>query len=168
MVQNVGFTFQFLLLAVNEFGAIQTFKLDKEAAKQALRNYYKGKRLLPKAFSNENHIEEIKGVYVPFWLFDGQGDADIRFNATKVQSYRQGDYQVTITDHYDVRRAGTVNFSRIPVDGSRKMPDAHMDAIVRFLDGFENLYCIGRNGQHRYNRYQKQKIILLQMVNLNL
>ena len=28
---------------------------------------------------------------------------------------------------------------------------AHMDTIVRFLDGFENLYCIGRNGQHRYN-----------------
>ena len=28
---------------------------------------------------------------------------------------------------------------------------AHMDDIVRFLDGFENLYCIGRNGQHRYN-----------------
>ena len=28
---------------------------------------------------------------------------------------------------------------------------AHMDSIVRFLDGFKNLYCIGRNGQHRYN-----------------
>ena len=28
---------------------------------------------------------------------------------------------------------------------------ARMDSIVRFLDGFENLYCIGRNGQHRYN-----------------
>ena len=28
---------------------------------------------------------------------------------------------------------------------------ARMDRIVRFLDGFENLYCIGRNGQHRYN-----------------
>lgn len=28
---------------------------------------------------------------------------------------------------------------------------AHMDRIVRFLDGFDNLYCIGRNGQHRYN-----------------
>ena len=26
-----------------------------------------------------------------------------------------------------------------------------MDDIVRFLDGFSNLYCIGRNGQHRYN-----------------
>ena len=28
---------------------------------------------------------------------------------------------------------------------------AHMDRIIRFLDGFDNLYCIGRNGQHRYN-----------------
>ena len=28
---------------------------------------------------------------------------------------------------------------------------ADMDAVVEFLDGFGNLYCIGRNGQHRYN-----------------
>ncbi|MBR3475093.1 MAG: hypothetical protein IKH34_08525 [Oscillospiraceae bacterium] len=126
---------------------ILPFKLDKEAAKKALREYYKGKRLLPKAFSAENHIEEIKGVYVPFWLFDGQGDADLRFKATKVTSHRSGDYQVTITDHYDVRRAGTVDFSRIPVDGSRKMPDAHMDAIEPFdyreLKPFSTAYMPG-------------------------
>ncbi len=126
---------------------ILPFKLDKEAAKLALRNFYKGKRLLPKAFTEENHIEEIKGVYVPFWLFDGQGDADLRFNATKVRSYRSGDYQVTVTDHFDVRRAGTVDFSRIPADSSRKMPDAHMDAIEPFdyseLKPFSTAYMPG-------------------------
>ncbi len=126
---------------------ILPFKLDKEAAKRALRDFYRGKRLLPKAFSNENHIEEIKGVYVPFWLFDGQGDADLRFKATRVNSYRSGDYQVTITDYFDVRRAGTVNFSRIPVDSSRKMPDAHMDAIEPFdyseLKPFSTAYMPG-------------------------
>ena len=25
------------------------------------------------------------------------------------------------------------------------------DKLIGFLDGFENLYCVGRNGQHRYN-----------------
>lgn len=25
------------------------------------------------------------------------------------------------------------------------------DKLVNFLDGFDNLYCVGRNGQHRYN-----------------
>ena len=126
---------------------ILPFKLDKEAAKSALREYYKGKRLLPKAFTQENHIEEIKGVYVPFWLFDGQGDADLHYTATKVSSHRSGNYQVTVTDHFDVRRAGTVDFSRIPVDSSRKMPDAHMDAIEPFdykdLKPFSTAYMPG-------------------------
>ena len=27
----------------------------------------------------------------------------------------------------------------------------HMDEIIAYLNGFENLYCVGRNGQHRYN-----------------
>ena len=48
------------------------FKLDKAAAVAALKKHYGGKKLLPKAFSNENHIEEVKGVYVPFWLYDGK------------------------------------------------------------------------------------------------
>ena len=26
-----------------------------------------------------------------------------------------------------------------------------IDELVEYLDGFENLYCVGRNGQHRYN-----------------
>ena len=38
------------------------FKLDKKAAKEALMNHYKGKKLLPKVFKDQNHIDEIKGV----------------------------------------------------------------------------------------------------------
>ena len=26
-----------------------------------------------------------------------------------------------------------------------------LDKVKKFLDGIENLYCLGRNGQHRYN-----------------
>ena len=28
---------------------------------------------------------------------------------------------------------------------------AKMDELINYLNGIENLYCIGRNGQHRYN-----------------
>ena len=27
----------------------------------------------------------------------------------------------------------------------------HMDDLIQYLNTFENLYCVGRNGQHRYN-----------------
>ena len=108
------------------------FKLSKEQAVEALRKFYHGKKLLPKSFSDENHIEEVKGVYVPFWLFDGQAEADMQFNATRMRSFTTGNKRITETDHYLVHRNGTVNFERIPVDGSKKMPDALMDAIEPF------------------------------------
>ena len=123
------------------------FKLDKEAAKTALRRYYRGKKLLPHAFSEKNHIEEIKGVYVPFWLFDGTAEADVSYHATRVSSVTQGDTIITTTDHFRVRRAGTVDFEKIPVDASSKMPDAHMNAIEPFdyseLRPFSNAYLPG-------------------------
>ncbi|MBR5342844.1 MAG: hypothetical protein IK149_02970 [Oscillospiraceae bacterium] len=123
------------------------FKLDKNAAVAALKNFYKGKKLLPRAFSDQNHIEEIKGVYVPFWLFDGRVSADIRYAATRVRSYTSGKYRITETDHFDVRRAGTLDFRRIPADGSTKMPDAMMDSIEPFdydeLKSFSTAYLPG-------------------------
>ena len=27
----------------------------------------------------------------------------------------------------------------------------HMDKLIEYLDTYQNLYCVGRNGQHRYN-----------------
>ncbi|MBQ9663954.1 MAG: hypothetical protein IJV40_12460 [Oscillospiraceae bacterium] len=126
---------------------ILPFKLSKEEAVESLRKYYRGKSLLPKKFSASNHLEEIKGVYVPFWLFDGKVSADISYKATRVLSARQGNEMVTTTEYYDVRRAGTVRFTRIPADGSRKMPDDLMDSIEPFdyseLKPFSTVYMPG-------------------------
>ena len=123
------------------------FKLDKAAAVAALKKHYGGKKLLPKAFSNENHIEEVKGVYVPFWLYDGSAEVDVRCHGTKVSGYSTAHENVTVTNHYDVRRAGTVQFERVPVDASSKMPDDHMDSIEPFdytqMQPFSTAYLPG-------------------------
>ena len=67
------------------------FKLDKNAAKEGLMRHLSGKRLLPKVFKSQNHIDEIKGVYVPFWLFDTDVDARMRYSATKVRTWSDDD-----------------------------------------------------------------------------
>ncbi len=105
------------------------FKLNKEEAKAALQRYYKGKTLLPKVFKAQNKIEEIKGVYVPFWLFDADADAHIRYKGTKVRSWSDSNYYYTETRFYSVIRSGNIGFRRIPVDGSEKMQDDLMESI---------------------------------------
>ena len=105
------------------------FKNDKKAAKEALQNHCKGKILLPKVFKDQNHIDEIKGIYVPFWLFDADVNANIRYKATRVRHWSDSDYRYTETSFFSVFRSGQVAFDRVPVDGSTKMPDDLMESI---------------------------------------
>ena len=108
------------------------FKLDKKAAKAALMKHYGSKRLLPKVFKDQNHIDEVKGVYVPFWLFDADAEAHVRYKATRVRSWSDSRYHYTETSHYAVIRGGSIGFERVPVDGSTKMADDLMESIEPF------------------------------------
>ena len=108
------------------------FKLDKKAAKEALKKHYQGKRLLPKVFKDANHIDEIKGIYVPFWLFDADANADIRYKATRTSHWSDSDYNYTKTDYYSIWRSGSLGFSGVPVDGSSKIENDLMESIEPF------------------------------------
>ena len=108
------------------------FKLDKEAAKKALKKHYEGKRLLPKVFKDKNHIEEVKGIYVPFWLYDTEANANIRYKATRVRGWSDSNYIYTETQFYSVTRGGSIGFEKVPVDGSTKMADDLMESIEPF------------------------------------
>lgn len=123
------------------------FKLNKAQAKTALKNHLRGKKLLPKVFRSENHIDEIKGVYVPFWLFDADVDADVRFKGEKVKTWSDSKYNYTQISYYDVGRKGKIGFDRVPVDGSSKMPDDLMESIEPFdfsqAVDFETAYLAG-------------------------
>jgi predicted RNA-binding Zn-ribbon protein involved in translation (DUF1610 family) len=123
------------------------FKLDKNAAKEALKRHYKGKRLLPNLFRDENHIDKIQGVYVPFWLFETDADAHIRYKATRVRHWSDSNYYYTETRHYSVVRGGNLGFEAVPVDGSSKMADDLMESIepfdMREAVDFQTAYLAG-------------------------
>lgn len=108
------------------------FKLDKKAAKEGLMRHLQGKRLLPKVFKDQNHIDEIKGIYVPFWLFDADADANIRYRATRVHHWSDSRYDYTETQYFSVVRAGSLSFEAVPVDGSSKMADDLMESVEPF------------------------------------
>lgn len=105
------------------------FKLDKKAAKEKLKQHFSGKKLLPKSFQTDSRLEEVKGVYVPFWLFDAEAEGEVRYTGTKVHTWSDRDFIYTRTSFYDIVRGGSVAFERIPVDGSSKMPDDLMESI---------------------------------------
>lgn len=111
---------------------IVPFKLNREQAKNAFRSHLKGKKLLPKLFYEESHLDEIKGIYVPFWLFDATANADITYTGTQRRTW--SDPNFTYTEHriYDLVRGGELSFDNVPVDGSEKMANELMESIEPF------------------------------------
>lgn len=126
---------------------IVPFQLDKEVAKAALREHFKGKKLLPKAFSSESHLDEIKGVYVPFWLFDADVSGEMSFEGTQSRSWSDSRFRYTETRHYQLLRSGNVRYENVPVDGSLKMPDEVMESLEPFHTAkavpFQKAYLTG-------------------------
>ena len=130
------------------------FRKTKEQAQQAFRNHCKGKRLLPKGFADNSRVEKITGVYVPFWLFKCDAEADMTYRATRVRTSREGQWEVIRTAHFLLRRGGRVKFKEVPVDGSSKMDDALMESIEPFdaaqVKDFTIAYLSGYQAQ-RYD-----------------
>ena len=71
----------------------------------------------------------MKAVYVPFWLFDMEADADMILSARTTRVWIQGDEEFTEVKEYDVRRQGQMHFERVPADGSTSMDDALMESL---------------------------------------
>lgn len=105
------------------------FEISKEQALEKLKAHFRKKPFLPSPFLDKHQLEKTQGVYVPFWLFDGQVSGSCTYHATRTHVSRHGNEEVTTTNHYMVHRGGQLSFEKVPVDGSKKMSDAHMDAI---------------------------------------
>ncbi|MGN1351110.1 MAG: hypothetical protein ACI4VM_08985 [Anaerovoracaceae bacterium] len=108
------------------------FEIDKKKAVALFEEDAKDKPFLPDEFKNRKRIEEMAGVYVPFWMFDCDCAAMLTYNAEMVYNWEDSEYEYTKTDHYRLLRNGFVSYQNIPVDASLKADDAYMDALEPF------------------------------------
>jgi DNA-directed RNA polymerase subunit RPC12/RpoP len=123
------------------------FQLTRDQARAALMNHYRNKPYLPLSFKDDNRIDEVKGVYVPVWLFDSTIVANAAYNTTNIRRWSDSRYDYTETKRYRVTRFGTVEFLQVPVDGSQKLEDTLMESIEPYdysgLMLFQTAYLSG-------------------------
>ncbi len=108
------------------------FTKTKEDAMEAYKGHVKSKKLVPKVFLEQNHIDEIKGVYVPFWLYSATQNYQGTFEGTKIRTWSDSNYNYTETSIFNIERSGSERFEQVPVDGSKEMPDDLMESLEPF------------------------------------
>ena len=108
---------------------ILPFKVSKRDAEEKLKQEFGKKLFLPSDFLSTKTLERLRGVYVPFWLFNTEADANIRYRGTRTRFWSDSRYDYTETSHFLINRGGTIGFDKVPVDGDSKIPDDLMESI---------------------------------------
>ena len=123
------------------------FKNEKEKAIEAFKSFNKGRPLMPNFFNDEKNIEKIKGVYIPFWLYDVKVNGELDATSTTSTTWTVGDTVYTKTDTYRLEREGEMSFNKIPVDGSTRFDNDIMNTIEPFnyseLEEYNHAYLSG-------------------------
>ncbi len=133
----------------NEFhpDKILPFKIDKNDVIEIFKNFQTKNIFMPKLFNNQNNIENITGVYVPFWLVDAKANAKYTLNAIQKKEWSVNNIEYLDVNKYELEREAILDFSNIPLDGSIKFNDDMMHSLEPFdfkeLKDFNYAYLSG-------------------------
>ncbi len=90
------------------------FKIDKKAAVQKFKELCLKKKFLPKDFVSESRLEEIKGVYFPYWYINCDATGNINATSKQVKTWIVGDIQYTETTVRGHFRQGDLSVQNMP------------------------------------------------------
>lgn len=106
---------------------ILPFMFGKDEAVSKMEKEFKSRFFTPFSFLSEKTLVNMKGHYVPFFLYDMKAEATYAGEVNRVKNTVEGNYDVRETSVYDVKRAFTAEYKGIPADASEEMNDLDMD-----------------------------------------
>ncbi len=90
------------------------FKIDKNGAIQKFKELCGKKKFLPKQFISDARLEEIKGVYFPYWYIDCGANGNINATSRQVRTWVVGNMQHTETTVRGHFRQGEMSVRNMP------------------------------------------------------
>lgn len=123
------------------------FKTTKEQASKSFTNLTRRKPLMPKAFKQVKNIENVSGIYIPFWAYDIVGDGHVVYSCTDISTMSDSTYRYTKTSRYETTIQGHFDFNKVLADGSSRFNDELMDSVEPFdyseLKEYNHAYLSG-------------------------
>lgn len=100
------------------------FKITKEEAQEKFIEFAKGKKYVPKDYYNKSNLNNIQGIYVPFWIMSSRCKVSARGDGLKQRAVYK--------DKYNLMSDFDVKYNNVPFDGSLEIADGLMEAIEPF------------------------------------
>ncbi len=109
------------------------FKITKEQAQNIYKDHIKTRWLAPKIFKDNRKIEEIKGVYVPFYLVSGTAYSHVQGTGHVLgRTWSDSKYRYQETQEYEINRDMSLPVNDLPSLCTDKTSSVLMESIEPF------------------------------------
>ena len=124
------------------------FTISKEQAAEQFKKHCSDRFFLPKDFYSEQSIQNLYGVYYPYWIVDSRVSGSYRANGIKRTSTRVGNDRRVTTHIYKVERSGNIEMNNLTNAALKKAdqtilkyiqpfkPEGFIDFSMSYLSGF--------------------------------
>jgi len=111
------------------------FTISKEKAVEEFKEFCRKRKFLPKEFFSPELIENIRGVYYPYYLVAARAEGNLRAEGKNVKTWRSGDTEYTETTVYDVKRDGEIFVDGISLSAIKDYDQKMLKYVCPYNDG---------------------------------
>ena len=111
---------------------IVPFQMDKEDIVKAFEDHMKNQKFLPSVFKERNLLKEIKGIYVPYWVYDIDLEARMLLKAQEIKEREDKTKKYITTSFFDIDTKALCKYKELPISASLKMDETMLDSIEPF------------------------------------
>lgn len=129
------------------------FEISKEKATQTFLKWAQKHKFVPNNFFCKEQIENLTGVYYPYWLTSVSADCNATFKAEKVSRKVSGNVEYVTTRTFDVNRSGNINFPNMANKALKKADTRFVESVLPFkwesLKPYTGAYLLGFQAECR-------------------
>lgn len=138
------------------------FQIEHKEAEADFLTWVNKKRYVPKEFFDKKQIQNLTGVYYPYWVVEGDLIGTMNAQATNLRVWIVGDIEYTETKRYQIYRAGTTNFKNLVKNALQKNEPEKIISSVQPFDltasiDFKNQYLSGFQTEKRDIEFDQMK-----------
>lgn len=140
------------------------FSISKEKARDIFLDWAGKKKFIPNDFLSKKQIENLTGVYFPYFITDCEVSAAMQAKAENVRVWRVGDTEYTERSYFNINRSGDIGFPNILknalTDENKNISDSVAPFDMSEAIDFSSAYLLGFQAQKRDidKKYAEDKV----------
>lgn len=108
------------------------FAIDRDKALEIFNAWMKNHKYIPADFYNEEQIENLRGVYFPYWVYNCTVRGTVEGDGRKLRTWVLGSMQYTETSVFDINKSGDMQVQNVTRIALRKASKVLCESVMPF------------------------------------